>query len=95
MQGQLLDESFTSGLRNIRDAIETRLKDSGIEKRSLGDTARISPRTIPSMVIVDVSGNDRVARVTFTREEIEDCWRQVDAYCVRSKIDHVVNELLR
>jgi hypothetical protein len=95
MQGQLLDESFTSGLRNIRDAIESRLKDSGIEKQSLGDTARACARTFPAMVIIDVGGNNKMARVTFTREEIEDCCQFVDPFCVRSKIDHVVAELLR
>jgi hypothetical protein len=42
-----------------------------------------------------VGGNDKVARVTFTRQEIEDCWREVDGFCVRQKIEHVVGELLR
>jgi len=90
MEGQ-----FASGLRNIRHAIESRLKDSGIERQSLGDTSDGCARSVPGMVIVDVGGNDRRARVTFTREEIEDCWKRVDGYCVRAKIDHVVDELLR
>jgi hypothetical protein len=92
---RLADEPFISGLRNIRDAIESKLKDSGIEKQSLGDTARAGARALPSMVIVDVGGNDKVARVTFTRQEIEDCWHEVDGFCVRQKIEHVVGELLR
>jgi hypothetical protein len=93
MQGQSPDETFTSGLRNIRNAIESKLKDSGIEKQSLGDTARASARAVPGMVIVDVGGNNKVARVTFTREEIEDCSQIVEAFCVRSKIEQVVQEL--
>jgi hypothetical protein len=95
MQGQFLDEAFSSGLRNIRDAIESKLRDSGIKNQSLGDSARACARAIPGMVIIDVGGNDRKARVTFTRVEIEDCRQSVAGYCVRSKIDHVVDELLR
>jgi hypothetical protein len=90
-----MDEQFTSGLRNIRDAIESRLRDSGVEGHSLGDTYRGCALPVPGMVIIDVGGNDRTVRVTFTRDEIEDCWRHVDAYCVKSKIDHAVVELLR
>ena len=90
-----MDEPFASGLRNIRHAIESRLRDSGIATRSLGDSARGCARPVPGMVIIDVGGNDRTARVTFTREEIEDCWQCVEAYCVRSKINHLVDDLLR
>ena len=90
-----MDEPFASGLRNIRHAIESKLKDSGIETQSLGDTARGCARPAPGMVIIDVGGNNKTARVTFTREEVEDCCQRVDAYCVRSKINHVVAELLR
>ena len=89
-----MDEPFASGLRNIRHAIESRLKDSGIDRLTLGDTSRGCMRSVPGMVIIDVGGNDRKARVTFTREEVEDCCQCVDAYCVRSKINHVVDELL-
>jgi hypothetical protein len=89
-----MDEPFASGLRNIRHAIESKLKDSGIEGSTLGDTSRGCVRSVPGMVIIDVGGNDRTARVTFTRDEVEDCCRRVDAYCVRSKINHVVDELL-
>ena len=88
-----MDEPFASGLRNIRHAIESRLKDVGIERQSLGDTARSCARPVPGMVIIDVGGNNRIARVTFTREEVEDCRQRVDAYCVRSKIKQVVEEL--
>jgi hypothetical protein len=93
-EGQRMDEPFASGLRNIRRAIESRLKDSGIEGLTLGDTSRGCVRSVPGMVIIDVGGNDRKARVTFTRDEVEDCCRCVDTYCVRSKINHVVDELL-
>jgi hypothetical protein len=89
-----MDELFASGLRNIRHAIESRLKDSGIERPTLGDTSRSSLRPVPGMVIFDVGGNHRTARVTFTRDEVEDCCQCVDAYCVRSKINHLVDELL-
>ncbi len=89
-----MDEPFASGLRNIRHAIESKLQDSGIERQSLGDTARGGARPVPGMVIFDVGGNNRIARVTFTREEVEDCWQRVEAYCVRSKINQVVAELL-
>lgn len=89
-----MDEPFATGLRNIRDAIESRLKDSGVERLSLGDTSRGCMRPVPGMVIIDVGGNNKTARVTFTREEVEDCCHCVDAYCVRSKINHVVDELL-
>jgi hypothetical protein len=87
-------QQFTSGLRNIRHAIESKLKDSGIERQSLGDSARASTRPVPGMVIIDVCGNDKTARVTFTRDEVEDCWQCVDPYCVRLKINHLVDELL-
>jgi hypothetical protein len=42
----------------------------------------------------DVSGNGKLARVTFTRDEVEDCRLSVGAYCVRLKINHLVDELL-
>ncbi len=89
-----MDEPFASGLRNIRHAIESRLKDSGIDRLTLGDTSRGCVRPVPGMVIIDVGGNDKTARVTFTRDEVEDCCHCVDTHCVRSKIDHVVDELL-
>ncbi len=66
-----------------------------MQRQSLGDTSNGSKRAAPGMVIIDVGANDKIARVTFTRDEVEDCTRAVDAYCVRSKIDHVVEELLR
>jgi hypothetical protein len=86
--------AFTSGLRNIRHAIESRLKDSGIERQALGDTAQGCDRSVPGMVIVDVGGNGKTARVTFTRDEVEDCSERVGTYCVKSKINHLVEELL-
>ncbi len=89
------DDRFASGLRNIRHAIEAGLADSGIKRQSLGDTSRGSARSAPGMVIVDVGANDKMARVTFTREEIEDCSQYVDAYCVRAKIERMVAEFLR
>jgi len=95
MQDDRLDEHFSLGLHNIRRAIEARLKASGIERQSLGDTSRGAKRAAPGMVIFDVGANNKIARVTFTREEVEDCTRAVDAYCVRSKINHMVDELLR
>jgi len=88
------DEQFASGLRNIRHAIDARLKDSGIARQSLGDTSRSGTLPLPGMVIIDVGGNNRMARVTFTRDEVEDCSQCVDAYCVRAKIDRLVGELL-
>jgi chloramphenicol 3-O-phosphotransferase len=90
-----LDEHFSLGLHNIRRAIEARLEASGIARQSLGDTSSGSKRAAPGMVIIDVGANNKIARVTFTREEVEDCTRSVDAYCVRSKIEHVVAELMR
>jgi hypothetical protein len=95
MQDDRLDEYFSLGLRNIKRAIEARLEASGIQRPSLGDTSRGSKRPAPGMVIIDVGANNKTARVTFTREEVEDCTQAVDAYCVRSKINHVVDELLR
>jgi chloramphenicol 3-O-phosphotransferase len=95
MPDDRLDEHFSLGLHNIRRAIEARLEASGMERQSLGDTSRGSKRAAPGMVIIDVGANNKIARVTFTREEVEDCTRAVDAYCVRSKIDHVVGELMR
>jgi hypothetical protein len=89
-----MDELFASGLRNIRQAIESKLKDSGIQRSTLGDSSRGCVRAVPGMVIIDVGGNDKTARVTFTRDEVEDCCHCVDTHCVRSKIDHVVGELL-
>jgi hypothetical protein len=89
-----MDDQFASGLRNIRDAIETRLKESGIEKQSLGDSCREYPCAFPGMVIIDVGGKDKMARVTFTRDEVEDCRQSVGAYCVRLKINHLIDELL-
>jgi hypothetical protein len=90
-----MDDQFASGLRNIRDAIERRLKESGIQKQSLGDSWRECPRAIPGMVIIDVGGNGKMARVTFTRDEVEDCCQSLRVYCVRLKINHLVDELLR
>jgi len=87
-------DAFASGLRNIRQAIESRLKACGIERLSLGDTSKTCTAIIPGMVIIDVRGNGRTARVTFTRDEVEDCCRCVDAYCVRAKISQVVDDLL-
>jgi hypothetical protein len=95
MHDDRLDEHFSLGLRNIRRAIEARLEASGMQRQSLGDTSNGSKRAAPGMVIIDVGANNKIARVTFTRDEVEDCTRAVDAYCVRSKIDHVVEELLR
>lgn len=88
------DDPFISGLRNIRQAIESRLKACGIEKLSLGDTSKACTRSIPGMVIIDVRSDGRMARVTFTRDEVEDCCRCVETYCVRAKINHVVDDLL-
>jgi hypothetical protein len=93
-EGLRMDDQFASGLCNIRDAIETRLKDSGVQKVSLGDSCRECPCATPSMVMFDVSGNGNLARVTFTRDEVEDCCVSVGAYCVRLKINHLVDELL-
>jgi hypothetical protein len=93
-EGPPMDDQFASGLRNIRAAIETRLKDSGIEKQSLGDSCRECPSEMPGIVFVDVGGNDKMARVTFTRDEVEDCCQSVGAYCVRLKINHLIDELL-
>jgi hypothetical protein len=89
-----MDDQFASGLRNIRAAIETRLKDSGIEKQSLGDSCGECTSAMPGMVIIDVGGKGKMARVTFTRDEVEDCSQSVGAYCVRLKINHLINELL-
>jgi hypothetical protein len=94
-EGLLMDDQFASGLRNIRDAIETRLKDSGVQTISVGDSCREYPHTTPGMVMFDVIGNGKPARVTFTRDEVEDCCLAVGAYCVRLKINHLVDELLR
>jgi hypothetical protein len=94
-EGLPMDDQFASGLRNIRGAIETRLKDSGVQKVSLGDSCRESPSATPGMVMFDVSGNGKLARVTFTRDEVEDCCLSVGAYCVRLKINHMIDELLR
>jgi hypothetical protein len=88
------DDTFVSGLRNIREAIESRVKACGIENLSLGDTSKTCTAIIPGMVIIDVRGDGRTARVTFTRDEVEDCCRCVDAYCVRAKINQVVDDLL-
>src|SRR6185437_3943074 len=63
-------DAFASGLRNIRQAIESRLKACGIERLSLGDTSKTCTAIIPGMVIIDVRGNGRTARVTFTRDEV-------------------------
>jgi len=95
MQGDRLDAHYSLGLHNIRRAIEARLEASGLEQQSLGDSSRGSKRAAPGMVIFDVGANNKIARVTFTREEVEDCIQAVDAHCVRSKINHVVDELLR
>jgi hypothetical protein len=95
MQDDRLDEHYSLGLHNIRRAIEAQLEASGIERQSLGDTSRGSKRAAPGMVIFDVGANNRIARVTFTREEVEDCTVAVNAYCVRSKINHVIDELSR
>jgi hypothetical protein len=89
-----MDHQFASGLRNIKDAIESRLKESGIDKQSLGDSCRECPSAIPEMVIIDVGGKGKVARVTFTRDEVDDCAQSVGAYCVRLKINHLIDELL-
>jgi hypothetical protein len=86
--------AFSSGLRNIRHAIELQLKDSGIERQALGDTSEGCNRPVPGMVIFDVGANGRIARVTFTRDEVEDCSERVATYCVKSKINHLVDELL-
>jgi hypothetical protein len=94
MQGAALDEPFTLGLRNIKNAIESRVKDSGIALQSLANITRECPRSMPGLVIFDVGGNDKVARVSFTLDEIEDCREFVAAYCVRLKINHAINELL-
>lgn len=88
------DDAFVPGLRNIRQAIESRLKACGIENLSLGDTSKACTVVIPGMVIIDVRGDGRTARVTFTRDEVEDCCRSVDAYCVRAKINQVIDDLL-
>jgi hypothetical protein len=95
MHDERLDEHYSLGLHNIRRAIEAQLEASGVERQSLGDTSRGCKRAAPGMVIFDVGANNKVARVTFTREEVEDCTLAVDAYCVRSKIEHLVDELLR
>lgn len=89
------EEPFASGLGNIRQAIEAKLREFGVEELSLGDTARGRGRSAPGMVIIDVGANGRAARVTFTRDEVEDCSHCVDAYCVQRKIDRLVDELLR
>jgi hypothetical protein len=89
-----MEDEFASGLRNIRAAIETRLRDSGIEKQSLGDSCRECTSAAPGMVIIDVGGKGKMARVTFTRDEVEDCSQTVVAYCVRLKINHLIDELL-
>jgi hypothetical protein len=94
-EGLRMDDQFASGLRNIRDAIGTRLRDSGVQKVSLGDSCRECPRETPGMVMFDVCGNGKLARVTFTRDEVEDCCLSMGAYCVRLKINHLVDELLR
>jgi hypothetical protein len=94
MQGAAVDEPFTQGLRNIKNAIESRLKDSGIALQRLDDVTRESPRTMRGLVMFDVGGNDKVARVSFTLDEIEDCREFVAAYCVRLKINHAINELM-
>ena len=88
------NDAFVSGLRNIRQSIESRLKACGIENLSLGDTSRTCTAIIPGMVIIDVRGDGRTARVTFTRDEVEDCCRCVDAYFVRAKFYHVFVDLL-
>ncbi|HEX3846324.1 MAG TPA: hypothetical protein VHV81_03005 [Steroidobacteraceae bacterium] len=87
------DGSFASGLRNIRHAIESRLAGLGFKSPSLGDTAARSARGVPGMVIVDVAAGGKAARVTFTRDEVEDCARCVEVHCVMRKIDHLVLEI--
>jgi hypothetical protein len=93
-EGLLMDDQFASGLGNIKNAIESRLKESGIEKQSLGDSCRECPSANPGMVMIDVGGRGKMARVTFTRDEVDDCSQSVGAYCVRLKINHLIDELL-
>ena len=87
--------SFSAGLRSIRHAIETKLKGLGIEDPRLRDTSGRCTHGVPGMVIVDVDANGRNARVTFTRDEVEDSAQRVDVFCVQRKIDRVIDELRR
>ena len=66
-----MDELFASGLRNIRQAIESKLKDSGIQRSTLGDTSRGCVRAVPGMVIIDVGGIIAVLTLISTRRFLD------------------------
>ena len=89
------EDAFAAGLRNIRHAIESRLVTLGIHEFTLRDTAGAAGRAAPTMVIVDVKIAVRAARVTFTRDEVEDCAAGVQVHCVQRKIDRALEPLHR
>ena len=84
------DRAFAAGLRNIRGAIEARLAALGVKDMKLADTASPCAREAPGMVIVDVAADGKTARVTFTRDEVEDCAHRVEVHCVLRKIEDIV-----